>query len=65
MVLSETKISSLHGKPYSGGPEVADTDGLGVCLAPVMELEAFFEKLMTKCEIVESHADAAFRKVTR
>ncbi|KQN63671.1 site-specific integrase [Erwinia sp. Leaf53] len=34
MALSDTKLRSLHGKPYSGSPEVADGDGLGVRVSP-------------------------------
>lgn len=34
MALSDTKLRSIHGKPYSGAPEVADTDGLGVRISP-------------------------------
>lgn len=34
MALSDTKLRSIHGKPYSGSPEVADADGLGVRISP-------------------------------
>lgn len=34
MALSDTKLRSIHGKPYSGPPEVADADGLGVRISP-------------------------------
>ncbi|MFG1172119.1 tyrosine-type recombinase/integrase [Erwiniaceae bacterium CAU 1747] len=34
MALSDTKLRSLHGKPYSGSPEVADGDGLGARISP-------------------------------
>lgn len=34
MALSDTKLRSIHGKPYSGTPEVADTDGLGARISP-------------------------------
>ncbi len=34
MALSDTKLRSLHGKPYSGSPEVSDADGLSARISP-------------------------------
>ncbi|WP_159242391.1 tyrosine-type recombinase/integrase [Proteus terrae] len=34
MALSDTKLRSINGKPYSGKPEVADEDGLSVRISP-------------------------------
>lgn len=34
MAISDTKLRSLHGKPYSGSPEVSDADGLSVRISP-------------------------------
>ncbi|MDV5140808.1 tyrosine-type recombinase/integrase [Chimaeribacter arupi] len=34
MALSDTKLRSLHGKPYSGSPEVSDVDGLSARISP-------------------------------
>jgi len=34
MALSDTKLRSLHGKPYSGSSELSDADGLGVRVSP-------------------------------
>lgn len=35
MALSDTKLRSIHGKPYSGAPELTDGDGLSVRITPV------------------------------
>lgn len=35
MALSDTKLRSLHGKPYTGSPELSDGDGLGVRISPL------------------------------
>ena len=34
MALSGTKLRSVHGKPYSGSPEVVDAYGLGIRISP-------------------------------
>lgn len=34
MAISDTKLRSIHGKPYSGAPEITDSDGLGVRITP-------------------------------
>lgn len=34
MAISDTKLRSLHGKPYTGPAEVTDTDGLGLRISP-------------------------------
>lgn len=34
MALSDTKLRSINGKPYSGTPEVTDGDGLSVRITP-------------------------------
>lgn len=34
MALSDTKLRSLHGKPYSGSSEVSDVDGLSARISP-------------------------------
>lgn len=34
MALSDTKLRSIHGKPYSGPAEISDADGLGVRISP-------------------------------
>lgn len=34
MAISDTKLRSLYGKPYSGAPEVTDLDGLGIRVSP-------------------------------
>lgn len=34
MAISDTKLRSLHGKPYSGSPEVSDADGLSARISP-------------------------------
>lgn len=34
MALSDTKLRSIHGKPYSGSPEVSDADGLSARNSP-------------------------------
>lgn len=34
MALSDTKLRSIHGKPYSGAPELTDGDGLSVRITP-------------------------------
>ena len=34
MAISDTKLRSIHGKPYSGSPEITDSDGLGVRITP-------------------------------
>lgn len=34
MALSDTKLRSLHGKPYSGPQEVSDADGLSAQFSP-------------------------------
>lgn len=34
MALSDTKLRSLHGKPYSGPQEVSDADGLSARISP-------------------------------
>ena len=34
MAISDTKLRSIHGKPYSGAPEITDSDGLGVRVTP-------------------------------
>lgn len=34
MAISDTKLRLLHGKPYSGSPEVSDADGLSVRISP-------------------------------
>lgn len=35
MALSDTKLRSLHRKPYTGSPELSDGDGLGVRISPL------------------------------
>ncbi|WP_347254347.1 tyrosine-type recombinase/integrase [Leminorella grimontii] len=35
MALSDTKLRSIHGKPYSGQPELTDGDGLSARVSPV------------------------------
>lgn len=35
MALSDTKLRSLYGKPYTGSPELSDGDGLGVRKSPL------------------------------
>ncbi|WP_025120633.1 MULTISPECIES: site-specific integrase [unclassified Serratia (in: enterobacteria)] len=34
MAISDTKLRSLHGKPYTGSPEVSDADGLSARISP-------------------------------
>lgn len=34
MALSDTKLRSIHGKPYSGASEVSDADGLSALISP-------------------------------
>ncbi|MEI2602702.1 site-specific integrase [Erwinia aphidicola] len=34
MAISDTKLRSIYGKPYSGVPEITDSDGLGVRITP-------------------------------
>lgn len=34
MALSDTKLRSIHGKPYSGASEVSDADGLSARISP-------------------------------
>ncbi len=34
MAISDTKLRLLHGKPYSGSPEVSDADGLSARISP-------------------------------
>ena len=34
MTLSDTKLRSTHGKPYSGPQEVSDADGLSARISP-------------------------------
>ncbi|WP_193133765.1 tyrosine-type recombinase/integrase [Klebsiella grimontii] len=34
MAISDTKLRSLYGKPYSGPPEITDSDGLGIRITP-------------------------------
>lgn len=34
MALSDTKLRSIHGKPYSGAAEVTDGDGLSARITP-------------------------------
>lgn len=34
MAISDTKLRSIHGKPYSGPQEVSDSDGLGARISP-------------------------------
>lgn len=34
MAISDTKLRSIYGKPYSGAPEITDSDGLGVRITP-------------------------------
>ncbi|HAL6261432.1 TPA: DUF4102 domain-containing protein, partial [Escherichia coli] len=34
MAISDTKLRTIHGKPYSGPQEVADADGLSVRISP-------------------------------
>ncbi|MBZ7265221.1 site-specific integrase [Klebsiella oxytoca] len=34
MALSDTKLRNIHGKPYSGAPEVTDGDGLSARITP-------------------------------
>ncbi|HFK7184703.1 TPA: tyrosine-type recombinase/integrase [Serratia odorifera] len=34
MAISDTKLRSIHGKPYSGSPEVSDADGLSARISP-------------------------------
>lgn len=34
MSISDTKLRSIYGKPYSGTPEITDSDGLGVRITP-------------------------------
>lgn len=34
IALSDAKLRSIHGKPYSDRPEVADGDGFGVRISP-------------------------------
>ena len=34
MAISDTKLRTIYGKPYSGPQEVADADGLSVRISP-------------------------------
>jgi len=34
MAISDTKLRSIYGKPYSGTPEITDSDGLGIRITP-------------------------------
>jgi len=34
MAISDTKLRSLHGKPYAGPAEITDSDGLGLRISP-------------------------------
>lgn len=34
MAISDTKLRSLYGKPYSGPAEITDSDGLGIRITP-------------------------------
>ena len=34
MAISDTKLRSLYGKPYSGPSEITDSDGLGIRITP-------------------------------
>ncbi|PHM45969.1 integrase [Xenorhabdus mauleonii] len=34
MALSDTKLRSIHGKPYQGKSEITDIDGLSVRVSP-------------------------------
>lgn len=34
MAISDTKLRSIHGKPYSGPSEITDSDGLGIRITP-------------------------------
>lgn len=34
MAISDTKLRSLYGKPYSGPAEISDSDGLGIRITP-------------------------------
>lgn len=34
MAISDTKLRSMYGKPYSGTPEITDSDGLGIRVTP-------------------------------
>lgn len=34
MAISDTKLRSIHGKPYSGPYEITDSDGLGIRITP-------------------------------
>ncbi|MDZ2118777.1 Arm DNA-binding domain-containing protein, partial [Klebsiella pneumoniae] len=34
MAISDTKLRSIYGKPYSGPAEITDSDGLGVRITP-------------------------------
>ena len=34
MAISDTKLRSLHGKPYSGPQEISDQDGLSARISP-------------------------------
>lgn len=34
MAISDTKLRSLYGKPYSGPAEITDSAGLGIRITP-------------------------------
>lgn len=34
MAISDTKLRSIYGKPYSGPAEITDSDGLGIRITP-------------------------------
>ncbi len=34
MAFGDTKLRSIHGKPYQGKPEITDIDGLSVRVSP-------------------------------
>lgn len=34
MAISDTKLRSIYGKPYSGPSEITDSDGLGIRITP-------------------------------
>ena len=53
MAISDTKLRTIHGKPYSGPQEVADADGLSVRISPkevVVVSEEVVEIRATPCD---------------
>ncbi|MFB9086763.1 Arm DNA-binding domain-containing protein [Erwinia tracheiphila] len=34
MAISDTRLSSIYGKPYSGAPEITDSAGPGARITP-------------------------------